>query len=47
MVMLDVWHASTGGPCLSGSGAYGHTMIVAPERSGADWLTSDPWCKPA
>ena len=46
-VMLDVWHASAGGPCLSGSGAYGHTMIVHPERSGSDWLTSDPWCKPA
>jgi hypothetical protein len=47
LVMIDVWHASAGGPCLSGSGAYGHTMAVAPEASGSRWLTSDPWCSPA
>ena len=32
LVMLDVWHAAAGGPCLSGSGAYGHTLAVAPEQ---------------
>ena len=31
LVHLDVWHASVGGPCLSGSGAYGHTIVVAPD----------------
>lgn len=47
LVHIDVWHAATGGPCLSGSGNYGHTMAVAPEQSGTRWLVSDPWCKPA
>ena len=37
-VQLDVWHATAGGPCLSGSGAYGHSMAVAPERSGSRLL---------
>lgn len=46
-VQLDVWHADAGGPCLSGTGMYGHTMAVAPERSGTRWLTADPWCSPA
>ena len=46
-LQLDVWHAAAGGPCLSGSGAYGHSMAVAPERSGTRWLVSDPWCSPA
>lgn len=46
LVHLDVWHATTGGPCLSGSGAYGHTLAVAPERSGTRWLVADPWCNP-
>lgn len=47
LVHLDVWHKSAGGPCLSGSGAYGHTMAVAPEKSGSKWLVADPWCSPA
>jgi hypothetical protein len=47
LVHLDVYAADAGGPCLSGSGAYGHTIAVAPERSGARWLTADPWCSPA
>lgn len=46
-VQLDVWAATAGGPCLSGSGAYGHSMAVAPERNGDRWLVSDPWCSPA
>lgn len=46
LVHVDVWHASVGGPCLSGSGAYGHTMAVAPESSGSRWLVADPWCSP-
>jgi hypothetical protein len=46
MVHLDVWAQACAGPCLSGSGAYGHTIAVAPERSGTRWLTSDPWCSP-
>ena len=46
-LQLDVWHATAGGPCVSGSGAYGHSMAVAPERSGSRWLVSDPWCSPA
>ncbi len=46
-LQLDVWHAAAQGPCLSGSGAYGHTMAVAPERSGTRWLVADPWCSPA
>jgi hypothetical protein len=47
LVMLDVWHASMGGVCLAGSGNYGHTVAVAPERSDGDLLVSDPWCRPA
>lgn len=47
LVHLDVWHKTAGGPCLSGSGAYGHTMAVAPERDGSRWLVADPWCSPA
>ena len=47
MVHLDVWAASCAGPvCESGDGAYGHTIAIAPERSGGDWLTCDPWCNP-
>jgi len=46
LVHIDVWHATCGGPCLSGSGGYGHTMAVAPERSGTSWLVADPWCNP-
>src|SRR5262245_22800353 len=46
LVHLDVRHATVGGPCLSGSGAYGHTMAVAPEASGSRWLVADPWCSP-
>jgi hypothetical protein len=46
-LQLDVWHATAQGPCLSGSGAYGHSMAVAPERSGTRWLVADPWCSPA
>ena len=46
LVHLDTWHASVGGPCLSGSGAYGHTMAVAPEQNGSRWLVADPWCSP-
>ena len=47
-VHLDVWHASAGGPCLSGSGAYGHTMFVLPDQhsDGARWKVADPWCSP-
>jgi hypothetical protein len=47
LVHLDVWAESAAGPCLSGSGAYGHTIAVAPEQSGSRWLTADPWCSPA
>lgn len=47
LVHLDVWAATVGGPCLSGSGAYGHTIAVAPEKSGTKWLVADPWCSPA
>ncbi len=46
LVHLDIWAASTGGPCLSDSGAYGHTVVVAPEKSGDKWLVGDPWCGP-
>jgi hypothetical protein len=46
LVHIDVWHAAVGGPCLSGSGGYGHTMAIAPERDGSRWLVSDPWCNP-
>ena len=43
-VHLDVWHASVGGPCLSSSGSYGHTMIVLPDYTSAGYLVGDPWC---
>jgi hypothetical protein len=46
-LQLDVWHATAQGPCLSGSGAYGHDMAVAPEFNNGKWLTCDPWCSPA
>jgi hypothetical protein len=48
MVCLDVWHASVSGAgiCHSGSGAYGHTIAVAPDLAGDSWLVSDPWCSP-
>jgi hypothetical protein len=46
-IQLDVWHATTGGPCLSGSGAYGHDLNVNPEQNGTKWLVCDPWCSPA
>ncbi len=48
MVMLQVWHATVGGPCLSGSGAYGHGLSVLPDlhSDGERWKVSDPWCKP-
>jgi hypothetical protein len=49
-VHLDVWHAGVGsapGICLSGSGAYGHTIAVLPDCSGGSWLVADPWCSPA
>jgi hypothetical protein len=45
LVHLDVWAATCGGPCCSS--AVGHTIAVAPEKSGSRWLTADPWCKPA
>lgn len=47
LVHLDVWHATVGGPCLSGSGAYGHTLAVLPDCKDGAWLVADPWCKPA
>ena len=43
-VHIDVWHATVGGPCLSGSGSYGHTMIVLPDHNASGWLVGDPWC---
>lgn len=51
LVMIQVWHATVGGPCLSGSGAYGHGMSIAPEQrvvsdGSRQWLVADPWCKP-
>jgi len=47
LVMLQVWHATVGGPCLSGSGSYGHGLAVAPEQhSDGRWLVADPWCSP-
>lgn len=52
LVHIDVWHASVGGPCLSGTGRYGHTMVIAPESrtniaGNSEWLVADPWCLPA
>lgn len=51
LVMLQVWHRTVGGPCLSGDGTYGHGLAVAPEQrldedGHREWLVSDPWCKP-
>jgi hypothetical protein len=45
-VHIDVWHKTVGGPCLSGTGAYGHTMVIAPDVVDNNWLVSDPWCNP-
>lgn len=49
-VVLQVWHATTGKVCLSGSGAYGHGLYVNPESRqgdhGREWIVSDPWCDP-
>lgn len=47
VVHLDVWHATVGGPCLSGTGRYGHTIVVAPDCVDNNWLVCDPWCSPA
>ena len=46
LVHLDVWQEACAGPCMSGTGKFGHTIAVAPERSGTRWLTADPWCSP-
>jgi hypothetical protein len=49
LVHLDVWHAGVGsapGICLSGSGAYGHTIAVLPDCLDGSWLVADPWCSP-
>jgi hypothetical protein len=49
LVHIDVWHAAVGsaaGICLSGSGAYGHTMAVLPDCLDGAWLVADPWCNP-
>jgi hypothetical protein len=46
LVHLDVWHAAVGGPCLSGSGSYGHTIAVLPDCRDGSWLVADPWCSP-
>ena len=43
-VHLDVWHAAVGGPCLSGSGGYGHTIAVLPDHNADGWAVGDPWC---
>jgi len=43
-VHLDVWHASAGGPCLSGTGSYGHTIYVQPDHNADGWAVGDPWC---
>lgn len=45
-VHLDVWHKTVGGPCLSGTGSYGHTIVVAPDCEANQWLVCDPWCNP-
>jgi hypothetical protein len=52
LVMLQVWAATVGSQlCLSGSGQYGHGISVSPEmrltNGVRQWLTADPWCKPA
>jgi hypothetical protein len=46
LVHLDVWQAACAGPCMSGTGQFGHTIAVAPEQSGSRWLVADPWCSP-
>jgi hypothetical protein len=46
-VHIDVWHAAAGGPCMSGSGGYGHSMYVHPDCEDNKWAVADPWCKPA
>jgi hypothetical protein len=47
LVHIDVWHEAAEGPCLSGTGRYGHTMAIAPEQNASGkWLVSDPWCSP-
>lgn len=50
LVMLQVWHATTGKVCVSGTGAYGHGMAVAPKQRMNDgqreWYVADPWCNP-
>lgn len=50
LVMLQWWAATVGEVCISGTGAYGHGVAVAPEsreQSGVtQWLVADPWCKP-
>jgi hypothetical protein len=47
LVHLDIWAASMApAGCPSGTAQYGHTIAVAPERSGTRWLVSDPWCSP-
>jgi len=44
MVHLDVWHAAMDAGCISGSGAYGHTIAIVPDHDGSGWLVGDPWC---
>jgi hypothetical protein len=44
LVHLDVWAADCAGPCCDSE--CGHTIAVAPEKSGTRWLTCDPWCSP-
>lgn len=43
VVHLDVWHATMNDGCISGSGAYGHTVAVIPDFDG-QWAVGDPWC---
>jgi hypothetical protein len=43
-VHLDIWAAATGQECLSGSGDYGHTVIVLPDYTADGWAVGDPWC---
>ena len=46
-VHLDIWaKAMAPAGCPSGTAEYGHTIAVAPEKSGTRWLVSDPWCSP-
>jgi hypothetical protein len=45
IVHLDVWAAKmSGSPCISGSGAYGHTIAVLPDVNADGWAVGDPWC---